>query len=258
MCVLALAWKPNPRWHLVVAANRDELHCRAAVPLARWDHPRQVLAGRDLLSGGTWMGVSEEGRFAAVTNVRGYGALASDRESRGQLVLDLLTGASREIDEQFAADFNPFNVIVVARGTAAFAASQPSFQVRTLDPDVYGLSNGELDESWPKTMRVRSGLREWLEGGTDRPAELLERLAEGSSAVPDDSVREPHLSPVFMRDRRYGTRCSTIVAVDAKGQGTIVERRYSADAQVTGETTLRFTWPLLNGGFPGGATGLPW
>src|SRR3546814_7425922 len=88
MCVLAFAWRAHPHWPLIAAGNRDELHARPAQPLARWDRPDHLLAGRDLQSGGTWLGVSEQGRFAVVTNLRGYGAPEPGRASRGALVTD--------------------------------------------------------------------------------------------------------------------------------------------------------------------------
>src|SRR5690242_20684083 len=95
MCVLAFAWRAHRRWRMVVAGNRDELHARPATPLARWSEPDHVLAGKDLKSGGTWLGVSEQGRFAVITNLRGFGGLQGDRTSRGALVSGLLTGDPR-------------------------------------------------------------------------------------------------------------------------------------------------------------------
>src|ERR1700739_2612629 len=114
MCVLAFAWQAHPRWRLIMAGNRDELHARPTRALARWDHPDHLLAGRDLQSGGTWLGVSERGRFAVVTNLRGYGAPETGRSSRGKLVVDLLAGEGRyaAVHEARLSDFNPFNVIV--------------------------------------------------------------------------------------------------------------------------------------------------
>src|SRR5690606_4763458 len=115
MCVLAFAWCPHPRWRLVMAGNRDELHARPAQPLERWERPDHLLAGRDLQSGGTWLGVSEQegGRFAVVTNLRGHGPSEPGRASRGALVTGLLTGEGRYADPPDAAlsDFNPFNLI---------------------------------------------------------------------------------------------------------------------------------------------------
>src|SRR5690348_12677391 len=98
MCVLAFAWRPNSRWRLVAAGNRDELHARPAQPLARWEQPPHLLAGKDLVSGGAWMGVSEDGRFAVVTNIRGHGAPDPGLESRGTLVVRLLTEPAFELD----------------------------------------------------------------------------------------------------------------------------------------------------------------
>ena len=92
MCILALAWLAHPRWRLVVAGNRDELHARPAAPLARWGKPDHLIAGRDLEAGGTWLGVSEQGCFAVLTNLRGYGPPQPGRASRGALVTDLLAG----------------------------------------------------------------------------------------------------------------------------------------------------------------------
>src|ERR1019366_3936015 len=92
MCVLALAWGAHPGWRLVMAGNRDEMQERPAQPLRRWDEPDHVLAGKDLQSGGTWLGVSEQGRFAVVTNLRGFGPAKAGRPSRGILLRDLLSG----------------------------------------------------------------------------------------------------------------------------------------------------------------------
>src|ERR1700754_2725628 len=92
MCILAFAWQAHPRWHLVLAGNRDERHDRPAAPLARWEAPADLIAGRDLKSGGTWLGVSEKGRLAVVTNLRGHGGPDPAKVSRGALVADLLAG----------------------------------------------------------------------------------------------------------------------------------------------------------------------
>ena len=242
MCVLALAFQPNSRWQLVVAGNRDEAHARPSLPLARWDDHPQLLAGRDAVAGGTWMGVSEEGRFVVVTNVGGEGAPDPTLQSRGALVVDLLIGRRSEIDAAQAHRFNAFNLISVDRNQASFFANRPAFQRRSLAPGIYGLSNADLDAPWPKTIRLRSGLKEWLAGKSFHAAALLDLLADGRE-TPLESLAAPHLSPVFMRHPQYGTRCSTVVLVNAEGHGTIVERRYSPDADVIGEVELKFRWP---------------
>ena len=241
MCVLAFAWRPNSRWRLVVAGNRDELHERPAEPLARWEHPSHLLAGRDLLSGGTWLGVSEEGRFAVVTNVRGQGPPDPELESRGALLVSLLTDPAFKLDAARAARFNPFNVIMTEDDQAYFVANSPQFLRRPLAPGVYGLSNADLDEPWPKTIRLRSGLQEWLADEQSADS-LLDLLAEGREA-PLQALTEPDRSPLFMRNPLYGTRCSTVVMIDSEGRGTIVERSYSGEAEMTGQIALSFRWP---------------
>ena len=252
MCVLAFAWRAHPRWTLVLAGNRDELHARPALPLARWDEPGHLLAGRDQQSGGSWLGVSEEGRFAVVTNLRGYGMPVPDRASRGALVTDFLSGNGRYADPGSAdlSDFNPFNLIVADRERASFLSNRPEILRSVLAPGIYGLSNGALDEPWPKTLRVKELLLEWIIGGASQLSDLLEGLREDTlpgfgfgPAVPSDVPQEPAVSPIFIRGPVYGTRCSTFVGIDDRGQGKIVERRYDSAGDGTGQTTLSFSWP---------------
>jgi uncharacterized protein with NRDE domain len=132
MCVAAFAWQAHPRWRLVAIGNRDEYHERPAAPLARWDGGAGIIAGRDLRSGGTWLGVSEAGRFALVTNRRGYGEAAPDRASRGALVTDLLQGHGRYGDPIVAplGEFNPFNLILADSAEARFLSNRPD-EIRT-------------------------------------------------------------------------------------------------------------------------------
>jgi uncharacterized protein with NRDE domain len=252
MCVLAFAWRAHPKWRLVVAGNRDELHARPALPLARWRRPKHLLAGRDLQSGGTWLGVSDRGRFAVITNLRGYGAPEPGLTSRGELVRDLLAGEGIYADLRAArlSDFNPFNLIIADGEQAHFLSNRPD-EIRTLlAPGIYGLSNGALDEPWPKTMRLKELLLEWIVGSASRPEVLLDPLREESlpsvgvrTAVASDVALEPAVSPIFIRNPVYGTRCSTVVAIDCDGEGIIIERLYTPLGDQAGETALRFSWP---------------
>ena len=251
MCVLAFAWRAHPKWLLVAAGNRDELHARPAQSLARWNLPSHILAGRDLQSKGSWLGVSEQGRFAVVTNLRGYGAPRPDRPSRGALVTDFLAreGCDGELCKAELADFNPFNLLVADREHAQFLTNRPENIVRPLGPGIYGLSNGELDEPWPKTMRLKATLLEWTLSSASRPEVLLDTLRDdhlpevgAGSPGPSDVPQEPALSPIFIRSSVYGTRCSTLVAIDNHGHGVIVERRYTPVGENAGETSLSFSW----------------
>lgn len=251
MCVLALAWHAHPRWKLVAAGNRDELHERPAGPLERWGGPGDVIAGRDLASGGTWLGVSEEGRFAVVTNLRGHGAPDPERPSRGALVADLLAGTGRfaEPSDADLGGFNSFNFAIADGDELRFMTNRPHPERARLPHGIYGLSNGPLDEPWPKTLRLKAKLIEWMTGDED-PLALLEALGDGE--LPDlgidpetasDAPLEPQNSPIFIRHALYGTRCSTVVAVNAEGRGVIAERRYRPSGDPDGETRLEFRWP---------------
>ena len=249
MCVLAFAWHAHPRWRMVMAGNRDELHARPATPLARWASPDHVLSGRDLQSGGTWLGVSEQGRFAVITNLRGHGEPQPDRLSRGGLVSGFLTGQGpyARLENTDLSSFNPFNLILVDGDRASILTNQPEVLRSALAPGIYGLSNGSLDEPWPKTMQLKSRLLDWIVSGDSRPEILLHALRDdavpkvGISPVAASDVElEPRNSPVFIRHPVYGTRCSTVVVIDNDGQGVIVERRYSPAGEATGETTLPF------------------
>lgn len=248
MCVLALAWQAHPRWRLVVAGNRDEYHARPAAPLARWSDADHLIAGRDLQSGGTWMGVSKRGRFVVVTNLRGFGMPREGRPSRGALVTDLLNGAD---SETIALDaYNPVNLIAVDGREAHFLTNRPAPLRTGLTSGLYGLSNGTLDEPWPKTLQLKSHLLDWLTGAATDPALLLPGLREETlpdagvdPATPSDVPQEPAHSPIFINNAIYGTRCSSVVAIDCAGSGQFLERRFSASGEAVGETRLDFRWP---------------
>jgi uncharacterized protein with NRDE domain len=252
MCVLAFAWRAHPRWRLVLAGNRDELHARPAAALARWTEPDHLLAGRDLEAGGTWLGVSEHGRLAVITNLRGHGPPAPGRPSRGALATDLLARNGGHADATTAdlAACNPLNLIYAEAGEAWFLTNRPHTARTRLARGLYGLSNGTLDEPWPKTLQLKAALLDWIVHADDDPAPLLDTLASRTLPdfgrapdLPSEVPLEPGLSPLFIRHPVYGTRCSTIVTVDAHGAGRIIERRFAADGAVTGQTMLDFRWP---------------
>jgi uncharacterized protein with NRDE domain len=208
-----------------------------------------VLAGQDLSGGGTWLGVSEEGRLAVVTNLRGYGSPETGRPSRGLLLRDLLAGEgayARPGDEDLDR-FNPFNLFTLMDGALVFWSNRPQSERRRLGPGLYGASNGPLDAPWPKTLRLKAALAGWLEEGGARPEVLLGALRDDqpppAQAGPPSDAPEPPQTAIFIRDPLYGTRCSTVVAIDRDGRGMIVERRYDAAGAATGETALDFGWP---------------
>jgi uncharacterized protein with NRDE domain len=237
--VAALAWAAHPRWRLVVAANRDEFHARPTAPLARWDNG--IIAGRDLEAGGTWLGVNDAGRFALVTNFRLPGFPRPGLASRGNLVVDWLLRQP----QPDAAAMNPFHLLQVGPEGAAHVTNQPTPHKRLLKPGLHGVSNGHFDQPWPKTQRLSGAVERWLDEDTASPANLFAALADETPlpAEADSEGPDVPFSPVFIRNPAYGTRCSTVVLIDALGAGTIIERRFGLGGEPSGETAIPLFWP---------------
>ncbi|MBR0553883.1 NRDE family protein [Sphingomonadaceae bacterium LXI357] len=251
MCVLALAWRTHPEWRLVAVGNRDELHSREALALARWEDAPGVIAGRDVMGGGTWLGVEERGRFAVVTNVRNPDGPDPAKLSRGALVTDMLTDGSGAALTVRPEAYNPFSLIAVDGGHAHLMTNRPEALVKPLAPGMHGLSNGVMDAPWPKTAKLERALAGWIEAGSGDTGALFDVLADetpprGMVEGEDEAgEREPVASPIFIRNPVYGTRCSTVVTVDADGNGVIAERRFDGEGNATGETRIDFRWPEI-------------
>jgi len=246
MCVAAFAWEAHPRWRLIVAANRDEFHERPAAPLHVWGDSEGdggIIAGRDLHSRGTWLGVNPKGRCVLVTNFRVLGYPLPDRPSRGGLVTDLL-GEADPLQIAIAA-YNPFNLFCADPGGAHVLTNQPDTRL-AVAPGVHGLSNGGYDEPWPKTVQLSGAVTDWLAGPADDVSTLFPALADATplaATANEGPAPEPRFSSVFIRDPIYGTRCSTVLAIDRDGRGIIIERSFDDNAQPTGEVTIDFRWP---------------
>ena len=246
MCLLLFAWRAHPRHRLVAAANRDEFYDRPAAPLGWWNGAPHVLAGRDLRAGGTWMGVTRDGRWAALTNVRDPLNPRPAERSRGALVADYLRGAASAAD--YAAEvfrqrdaYDGFN-LVLADGEAAWSVSTRADAPAHLAPGVYGLSNDRLDTPWPKVERGKAALAAALGDDPVRPDRLLALLRDDATppdhALPETGVGldwERRLGPVFIASSGYGTRVSTVLLLDADGAATVAERTWLPGG-VEGET----------------------
>jgi uncharacterized protein with NRDE domain len=242
MCVAALAWDCHPEWLLVAIGNRDEFHARPTAPLAVWADGSGVIAGKDLLGGGTWLGVSESGRFALVTNYRVPEGPKPGRPTRGKLVTDLLQG----FEPEGTAAMNPFNVIQAGPSEARFLTNYPTPESRPLAAGIHGLSNGGFDVPWPKTLRLQAALDTWLASPDGDTAPLMHAL-RSEAAAPDEANRvegpEPRFAPIFIRNETYGTRSSTVVMISRQGHGVIRERSFSPDGSLIGEVQVDFRWP---------------
>jgi uncharacterized protein with NRDE domain len=250
MCLVAVAWKIHPRWRLLMAGNRDEFHGRPTVGLAAWSDPAGIQAGRDLQSGGTWVGIAPRGRVAVVTNVRDPLAQTVSGPSRGELPVGFLsaaTDAARHARDLMAGarEYSPFNLLIADADTCEYIGNHPALEHRTIAPGIHGMSNGGFDIPWPKTQRLCEAMRKWSQTEAIDPQPLWRALADeriaADAQLPDTGVGldlERKLSPAFIRDPVYGTRASTIIAIDYQGRGYISERRFGPDGVFEGETTL--------------------
>lgn len=242
MCVAAIAWDVDPDLLLVAIGNRDEFHERPSVPLARWEDGSGIIAGRDLRAGGTWLGLSEAGRFALLTNFRDPQGLQAEAASRGGLVSGMLAGrAAEELPRM-----NPFNLFYADRHGAKFMTNRPQLNVKPLEGGVYGLSNGPFDQPWPKTQLLCAELADWLASDRSDIERLFEALRVETprpvAAMPLDGPA-PDFAPVFIRNSVYGTRCSSVVVIRRDGAGIIVERSFDAHGNNAGFSQVEFCWP---------------
>lgn len=223
MCLILLGWRVHPAWDLVVGANRDEFHARPSAPAHWWPAQPDLLAGRDLEAGGTWLGITRGGRFAAVTNVRDPGSRRADARSRGELTVEFLRGTmpARDYAGAVAAvilAWNAFN-LVVGDGEALWYVGSRAPQPRELPPGVHGIANAALDTPWPKVVEGKADFQAalaQLEPEAAVFAALDDRRIAADERLPDTGVgleRERALSPRFVRTPTYGTRCSTYVAL---------------------------------------------
>ena len=234
MCVVSVAWNAHPGWKLVVAGNRDEFHAREAAPLGQWADDATIIAGRDLLSQGTWMGVSNTGRFGIVTNIRNPEGPDPQKASRGALVANWL--ARGELPAMLDA-FNPFNLLIGNEKGVQYLSNRPSDLRVTLEDGIHGLSNAIKGERWPRKERLNLAVAGWLDGAADDPMMLFDCLADTQSDHVD-------AYPIFIRNSVYGTRCSTVLAVKRDGAGSIIERRFDREGACMGEASAIFHWSI--------------
>ena len=231
MCLIIFAYHSNPHFPLVVAANRDEFFARPTAQAALWtdqEYGQQILSGRDKRAGGTWLGTTQNGRFAAVTNIRDPIQAQRRARSRGDLTRQYLTGddSPKQYCDRLAQNYGQFAGynLLVGDSSSLFYVNNHEEKVQELEPGVHGLSNGLLNSSWPKVDKGKSHLQELMQ----RPEELttdalLAMMADRSQAddvdLPDTGIGieiERRLSSAFILNPAsgYGTVCSTALIID--------------------------------------------
>lgn len=252
MCVILLSYKTHPRYPLIFAANRDEFYDRPTAPAAFWKEPPSLLAGKDLLGGGTWFGITGKGRIAALANYRESPAAGADAPSRGLLVRDFLLAelSGAEFLEKLKRTSDRYNGFIIIFGDVGqlYYFSNRGNTPSLLAPGIHGQSNHLLDTPWPKVLRGKEAMQHVLSLETNPSAEsLLAILADHTPAednlLPDTGIgleRERILSPIFVTAPAYGTRSSTVVLVDTEHYVTFIERTYDGDPEHFTDVEFRF------------------
>ncbi len=255
MCLILFAWKSHPRYPLVVAANRDEFHQRPSAPAQFWQDEPDILAGRDLQAGGTWLGVTRSGRFAAITNYREPAAPELPLEhSRGHLVRDYLAAGQEPLAHAHdlvsrGSTYRGFNVLFGTPGSLAYASNRRK-ESGPVEAGIHGLSNHLLDTDWPKVHSGRKRLDSLLEEERLEAEALFELLTDKTltpGEIPEDL--ETSLAPeqlmkhYFIVSPVYGTRCSTVVLMDHDGRIQFHERQFDPEGRATATHSFRFKIP---------------
>jgi uncharacterized protein with NRDE domain len=245
MCLIVFAWRPTHALPLIIAANRDEFHARPSLPLGPWEDSPQIIAGRDLQAGGTWMGVGPDGRVAALTNIREPGAPVGSR-SRGELPERFLR--SQLSPEAYLTElighlehYSGFNLLV-GDARELWHLNSRTGAPEQLPAGIYGLSNAALDTPWPKLLRARAALHACV--NAPETETLLQLLSDSQLAadaeLPSTGVPyewEKRLSSVFIASADYGTRASTVLIRRADGSTDITERCFGPDGPL-GESCI--------------------
>ncbi|HAS46277.1 MAG TPA: hypothetical protein DCS93_37700 [Microscillaceae bacterium] len=251
MCLLTFAWKTHPQYKLIFASNRDEFYKRNTAPAQYWDNAPNVLAGKDLEAGGTWMGINKNGRFTALTNYRDIENIKSQAPSRGQLTLDYLQGleAPQPYLENIFGNIDAYNGFNLLAGTPEeiYYLSNYEHKIRKLEPGIYGLSNALLDSDWFKVNRLKTKFTEIIQQADFSTQTLLDTLQD-TTKPSDDRVqqtglpmdRERMLSSMFIESPTYGTCSSAIVLMDYNHQVSFVERVYNTGNGAVKEQNFSF------------------
>jgi uncharacterized protein with NRDE domain len=237
MCLILFAIAPLDQYRLVVAANRDEYYERPTRPAMFWPENAEIMAGKDLSMGGTWMGITRSGRFAAVTNFRENPPHQIPPLSRGDLTTEFLESTDTPSDyldalANRADQYRGFNLILGDADGFYYYSNQSTNHIR-LEPGFYGLSNQRLDCNWPKVNEGREKLKALI-GAANLDQVLLNLLSDtGDSRAFSNS---------FIASAEYGTRSKTVLIWRTDGSLSFTEQNFSKNGEPG--TSGAFTFSL--------------
>ncbi|MCK9230567.1 MAG: NRDE family protein [Syntrophales bacterium] len=257
MCLIIFAYRLHSEYPLIIAANRDEFYDRPTAAASFWKDAPEVLGGRDLRGGGTWMGIERGGRLAALTNYRDPRFMKDGAPSRGMLVSSFLTGGDEPVSflrrvNETAEDYSGFTLLL-GSPESLWWYSNAGGGITSVKPGIHGLSNHLMDTPWPKVERGKQLLKELLSGeGSPSPEGILDILEDShhppDHLLPDTGVGiewERMLSPLFITSSSYGTFSSTVLLVNKKREVLFVEKDQRPGPSQG--TVARFEFPLGGG-----------
>lgn len=252
MCIVSFLFQEHPNYKLILAANRDEFYQRPTKEVHFWEDEPNILAGRDLEAKGTWLGITKNGRFAALTNYRDPKYFnQTGKRSRGEIVTNFLKGdmepkAYLQSLHKHHDEYSGFNVIVGTPDDLYYYGNEDK-KVRKIEPGTHSLSNELLNTPWPKVTRAKSLLHEYVMN-TDivDPEVLFKQLKDREIASDEDLPKtgvslslERQLSPIFIRTEDYGTRSSTVLLISKDNKVQLIERTFN-DGDFKEEHTFQF------------------
>ncbi len=240
MCILFIAIEQHPKYPLIICANRDEFHQRPTQAMHVWQESN-ILAGKDLQAGGTWLGLSSTGKFAALTNFRKLPLSDAPKKSRGDLVLQALVDTkinmTAELSQQ-ASQYHGFNLIYGSL-KQLYCYDSVNNQSHQLRKGVHSICNGALDDIWPKMAKGEKLLSETIHSqGNLSVNALFDLMSNDKQALPHllpetglDEEWEQLLSAIFIKSPTYGTRTTTIIMQDVEGNVETYDRSYAPSGE---------------------------
>ena len=239
MCIIFLAYNWHPEYSLIVAANRDEFYSRPSAAAGFWSDNPEILAGRDLEQQGTWLGITRQGRFAAITNYRDPASMEPNALSRGHLVSNFLAGSESGQDylaqvAPQADQYNGFNLLVgtLADKGGLWYYSNKEGVIRGIEPGIHGLSNHLLNTPWPKVEKGKKSFAVAIGAEENQLEESLCQLLEDRSEAADELLPSTGVAPELERllssihivSPTYGTRATTVLRVKRDGGVKFAEK----------------------------------
>ncbi len=251
MCILFIALNQHPKYPLIVCANRDEFHHRPTEQAHFWPPENELLAGKDLEAGGTWLGINKQGGFSALTNIRDPLQQQDQMRSRGELVLKALHPDSPLTPtwlSEHSEHYNPFNLIF-GNAQSLFCFNSKKRHTTQLTNGFHSISNGAIDDIWPKMAQGAQALKASISQCDDPDIDALLAIMKDETRAKDSELPqtgidlewERLLSSIYIKHPEYGTRSTTVIVQDRQQNTHFTEIRYDGKGRNLGRQTFRMT-----------------